>query len=62
LEWRGGRRNRTVARIPLSASAGKRMQICGKKADFRDASAPGFAAAVVDDGFVGAYLALNRVG
>jgi hypothetical protein len=38
------------------------MQICGKKADFRDASAPGFAAAVVDDGFVGAYLALNRVG
>ncbi len=38
------------------------MKICGKKADFRDASAPGFAAAVVDDGFVGAYPALNRVG
>jgi hypothetical protein len=45
----------------LSASAGKRMKIC-EKADFRDASAPGFAAAVVDDGFVGAYPALNRVG
>ena len=38
----------------MGASAEKRMKICGKEADFRDASAPGFAAAVVDDGFVGA--------
>jgi hypothetical protein len=38
------------------------MKICGKKADFRDASVPGFAAAVVDDGSVGAYPALNSVG
>ena len=62
LEWRGGRRNQTVARILLSASAGKRMQVGGKKPDFRYAWPPGFASAVVDDGFVRAYPALNRVG